>query len=218
MVIYTIITTAIFAYLIGGMMFAIILTKAFKGFDVREKGSNNAGTTNVIRTSGWKMGGITFVLDVLKGSIAVLLAYVTHKITGVNVEILAAVAGIFVILGHTFPLLFGFKGGKGVATVLGVMLVINPMIVAIAFIFGLVLIAFTKIVSIASITGALLFPVLSLFLYPQTTPIVKDIEGSPLVYTVFSILVALLIIYNHRTNIKKLKQGQENKLSFGKKG
>ena len=117
---------AVIAYLIGSISFSVIISKKMAGFDVREKGSGNAGSTNVLRTVGKKAAAITLICDVLKGVIAILIAMIIGNIfKNVDKELIVQIAGIAVVLGHTFPIFFGFKGGKGVATSLGVLLMSN---------------------------------------------------------------------------------------------
>ena len=119
MIVYVIM--AIIAYLIGSINFSVIFSKKFAGFDVREKGSGNAGSTNVLRSVGKKAAALTLVLDVLKGIVSVIIAIILGNIIpDMNKELLVQIAGIAVVLGHTFPVFFGFKGGKGVATSLGI--------------------------------------------------------------------------------------------------
>lgn len=193
------------AYLLGSINFAIIFSKKFAGFDVREKGSKNAGTTNVLRTVGKKAAVLTLLCDILKGVAAVIVAMLAANIWDeVDVDTLKYLAGFFAIVGHTFPVYYGFKGGKGVATSLGVLLVVNPQIGLSCLVFALVIMIATRWVSLGSIMAALLFPIL--------TVIMTDNFGAKLI----SILIGLLVIFNHRTNIKRLKQGTENKLSFKK--
>ena len=119
---YIIVT--IIAYLLGSISFSVIISKKIAGFDVREKGSGNAGTTNVLRTVGKKASIITLICDVLKGVVAILVAYIAGLILKDSVDraLLIQLAGLAVIIGHTFPIFFGFKGGKGIATALGVLL------------------------------------------------------------------------------------------------
>lgn len=196
---------ALIAYLLGSINFAIIFTKKFAGFDVREKGSKNAGTTNVLRTVGKKAAALTLICDILKGVVAVLVAMLAAKIWNeADAEVLKYLAGIFAIIGHTFPVYYGFKGGKGVATSLGVLLVVNPQIGGICLVFALVIMIATRWVSLGSIAAATLFPILTIFM--------TENFGAK----VISVLIGLLVIFNHRTNIKRLKNGTENKLSFKK--
>ena len=203
------IVVAILSYLIGSINFSIIISKKVAGFDVREKGSGNAGTTNMLRTVGKKAALITLVCDILKGVISILLALLIGKIAKeANNSILVQIAGILVIIGHTFPIFFKFKGGKGVATAVGVLLTTNWQIGLICLIFGLVLIALTRMVSLGSITAAILFPILVLFI--KTNYIV---EGN---YFIYSLIIAVMVVFNHRENVKRLLNGTENKISFKK--
>ena len=203
------IVVAILSYLIGSINFSIIISKKVAGFDVREKGSGNAGTTNMLRTVGKKAALITLVCDILKGVISILLALLIGKIAKeANNSILVQIAGILVIIGHTFPIFFKFKGGKGVATAVGVLLTTNWQIGLICLIFGLVLIALNRMVSLGSITAAILFPILVLFI--KTNYIV---EGN---YFIYSLIIAVMVVFNHRENVKRLLSGTENKLSFKK--
>ena len=198
---------AIIAYLIGSVNFSIIISKKMAGFDVREKGSGNAGSTNVLRTVGKKAAALTLVCDCLKGVVAILIAFIVGKIfANLDSSLLVQLAGIFVILGHTFPVFFKFKGGKGVATSLGVLLLINWQIGLICLVFALVLMALTRFVSLGSVGAAILFPVLTIFINTNYL-----VPGN---YILFGIIIAALVIFNHRTNVKRLLKGNENKLSF----
>ena len=193
------------AYLLGSINFAIIFSKKFAGFDVREKGSKNAGTTNVLRTVGKKAAALTLLFDILKGVVAVLFASIAANIWNeADTEVLKYLAGLFAIIGHTLPIYYGFKGGKGVATSLGVLLVVNPQIGIICLVFALIIMIATRLVSLGSILAATLFPVLTVFM--------TENSGAKII----SILIGLLVIFNHRSNIKRLKEGTENKLSFKK--
>ena len=155
MIVYILI--AIIAYLIGSVNFSVILSKKFAGFDVREKGSGNAGTTNMLRSVGKKAAAITLICDILKGVVAIGIAILLGYIPDMNKELLLQIAGIAVILGHTFPVFFGFKGGKGVATSLGVLLLSNWQIGLICLVFALVLMILTRMVSVGSCAAAILF-------------------------------------------------------------
>ena len=197
------ILVALVAYLIGSINFAIIFSKKFAGFDLRERGSKNAGTTNVLRTVGKKAAILTLICDMLKGVVSVLLAMLVAKIwTETDLEILKYLAGLMAILGHTYPIYYGFKGGKGVATSLGVLLIVNPQIGLICLVFALTIMAFTRWVSLGSILAAILFPILTIFMV--------DNMGAKII----SILIGALVVFNHRTNISRLKNGTENKLSL----
>ena len=206
---------AIIAYLIGSVNFSILISKKKAGFDIREKGSGNAGTTNMLRSVGKGAALITLILDILKGVVTVLIAifysFILYKAFDVNLNsaLLVQIAGIFVILGHTFPIYFGFKGGKGVATTLGILLVTNWHVGLICLVFALVLIAITKMVSVGALGAAILFPVLTIF--SDQISFIKP--GS---YIIYSIVIAIIVCFNHRANIQRLMNGTENKISFKK--
>ena len=198
---------AIIAYLIGSINFSVILSKKMAGFDVREKGSGNAGTTNMLRSVGKKAAAITLICDILKGVLAILIAMAIGRIfENSNGALLVQVAGVAVILGHTFPIFFKFKGGKGVATSLGVLIMSNWQIGLICLVFALILIALTQMVSVGSIAAAILYPVLTLFI-PQN----YIVSGN---YLIYSIVLAVIIVFNHRENVKRLLNGTENKISL----
>ena len=209
MVVYCII--AIIAYLIGSINFSVIISKKFAGFDVREKGSGNAGTTNMLRSVGKGAALLTLICDILKGVIAIVIAIIVGNIAkDIDKARLVQIAAIAVVIGHTFPIFFGFKGGKGIATSLGIILMTNWQIGLICLVFGLVLIALTQMVSLGSCAAAVLFPVLTLFI--KDNYIVS--EGSS--YFIYSIILAAIVLYNHRSNIKRMLSGTENKISFKK--
>ncbi len=210
----TYIIIAVIAYLIGSINFSIILSKRMAGFDIREKGSGNAGTTNMLRAVGKKAAVITLICDILKGVVSILIAVLAGKIVkNLDNALLVQLAGIFVIIGHTFPVFFKFKGGKGIATALGVLLMINWQIGLICLIFALVLMALTKMVSVGSIAAAILFPILVAFIDQNY---IVPTSNSNWSYLVFSIIVALLVIFNHRANVQRILNGTENRLSFKK--
>lgn len=201
---------AIIAYLIGSVNFSVILSKKMAGFDLREKGSGNAGTTNMLRTVGKGAAALTLICDVLKGVVAIGIAILMGK-AGADIDkaLLVQIAGIAVVLGHTFPIFFQFKGGKGVATSLGVLLLSNWQIGLICLVFGLLLIILTRMVSLGSCAAAVLYPVLTLFIHEHY--IVS--EGND--YFIYSILLAIIVLWNHRANIKRIMSGTENRISFG---
>ena len=205
------IIVAIIAYLIGSINFSVIISKKIAGFDVREKGSGNAGSTNMLRSVGKGAAALTLLCDVLKGVVAILIAIgIGNLVQSADKGLLVQIAGIAVVIGHTFPIFFGFKGGKGVATSLGILLMTNWQIGLICLVFALVLMALTQMVSLGSCAAAVLFPVLTLF--------IKDhyivAEGGS--YFIYSLILAVIVLYNHRSNIKRMLNGTENKLSFKK--
>ncbi len=206
---------AIIAYCIGSINFSIIISKKMAGFDIREKGSGNAGTTNMLRAVGKKAAAITLLCDVLKGVVAIVISIIIgNMVQGANKELLLQIAGIAVVIGHTFPIFFSFKGGKGVATSLGILLMSNWQIGLICLVFAIVLMALTKMVSLGSCGAAVLFPVLTLFINQNYTILTEGKKGSN--YLIYSIILAVIVLYNHRSNIKRLLNGTENKISFKK--
>ena len=205
------IVTAIIAYLIGSINFSVIFSKKMAGFDIREKGSGNAGTTNMLRAVG-KMGAlVTLLCDILKGIVAILIAmFIGWAFQVENQSLLVQIAGIAVVLGHTFPVFFGFKGGKGVATSLGILIMSNWQIGLICLVFAIVLMALTRMVSLGSCAAAVLFPVLTLFIKDHY--IVTQGSG----YFIYSVILAGIVLFNHRSNIQRILAGEENKISFSK--
>lgn len=213
MIVYILI--AIIAYCIGSINFSVIFSKKFAGFDVREKGSGNAGTTNMLRSVGKKAAAITLVCDILKGVVAIGIAILAGNVfSNLDRELLVQIAGVAVVLGHTFPVFFQFKGGKGVATSLGILLMTNWQIGLICLVFALVLMALTRMVSVGSCAAAILFPILTLFIDTNYTVLTEGKSGST--YFVYSVILAVIVLYNHRSNIKRLLSGTENKISFKK--
>ena len=203
----------IIAYLLGSLNFGIILSKAIFHEDIRNSGSGNAGSTNMLRTYGKKIAALTLALDMLKGAIAVIIG---SLILGCDYPIDGtAIAGLFVVIGHMFPCFFGFKGGKGVATTGMIMLVTRPMIFLIAMTAFLIIVIGTKYVSLGSVVGAMLYPIL---LYRLDT---YKIDGTSGVggngwNVLCATLIMLLVVFMHRSNLKRLMEGKESKISFGK--
>ena len=208
------ILVAVIAYLIGSINCSILISKKMAGFDVREKGSGNAGTTNVLRTVGKKAAALTLLGDILKGVVSVLVAVLVGTLVpDINRAILVELAAFFAAIGHAYPIYFGFKGGKAVATSLGILLVVNWKIGLICLLFGVLIIALTRMVSLGSITGAVLFAVLTIFIHDSY------IAGIPYDYTfiIFGFALASFVIFKHRSNLKRIIAGNENKISFSKK-
>lgn len=213
MAVYIII--AIISYLIGSINFSVILSKRIAGFDIREKGSGNAGSTNMLRSVGKGAAALTLICDILKGVVAIGIAIIFgNMVPDSNKELLLQIAGIMVIIGHTFPVFFGFKGGKGVATSLGVLLLSNWQIGLICLVFALVLMALTRMVSLGSCTAAVLFPVLTLFINQNYTVLTEGKSGN--VYFIYSVILAAIVLFNHRENIKRIYEGTENRLGSKK--
>lgn len=196
---------AVIAYAIGSVNFSIIFSKKFAGFDVREKGSGNAGSTNMLRSVGKGPAALTLICDILKGVVAILLAVGIGKIASeVRPEILVQIAGVFVVIGHTFPVYFGFRGGKGVATSLGILLLVNWQIGLICLVFALAIMVLTRMVSLGSVMVSILFPVLTIFITENYI-----VDGN---YIIFGLIMAVIVIFNHRSNIKRIYNGEEHKI------
>jgi glycerol-3-phosphate acyltransferase PlsY len=200
MEILILIITGIIAYFIGSVSFSYIFTKKIKNQDIREKGSGNAGTTNVLRSYGWKMGLLTLLCDLLKGVVAALIGLWIAGTSGLYL------ASIFVIVGHNWSVYLKFRGGKGIAATTGVLLVIMPIPTIIIFGVCVFIVYLTKIMSVGSIIGLIASAAASFFVRPDDT-----------FMHITVIIIALLGIFSHRENIKRLMHGDENKLSVSKK-
>ncbi|MDB6154022.1 MAG: acyl-phosphate glycerol 3-phosphate acyltransferase [Chthoniobacteraceae bacterium] len=207
----------VIAYFLGSIPFGLIIART-QGIDIREHGSRNIGATNVWRVLGKKWGLITFILDVLKGVVAVLLAkwIAAHVFPIANQDLTFAgiTAALGCIIGHTFPVWLGFKGGKGVATSLGVILGMMPLASLIVLaIWGLVF-KTTRYVSLASIAGAVALPVVVMALLLLPLPNALGLHGWGNFY--FACAAALLVIRRHRENITRLVEGTENRFGTPK--
>lgn len=193
----------IVAYLIGSIPTAVWVSKAFFGVDIRDYGSGNAGATNTYRVLGVKWGTFVMVVDMLKGVLAtflylVLPRYINDDYQHIN---LMVGLGLAAVLGHIFPIWAGFKGGKGVATVFGMVLAIQPIVALYVVIVFILVLYVTRFVSLSSILASIAFPVLILVIFNEPEHL----------YRVFAIAVALLVILTHQKNINRLLQGNESK-------
>lgn len=199
---------AVGSYLLGSVSWSVIISRVFFHKDVRNFGSGNAGMTNVLRTFGKGAAALVTVGDFSKSIITVAVSRVAFAhFFGQTLFDIGYIAGIFTILGHLYPLYFGFKGGKGVLTALGMVLVINWRVFLIVMAVCIPLAFLVKIVSLASLVGAVLYPI--------ATYVVLLLTGRPaLVDTICSAVIGLIVIYMHRVNIKRLINGTEYK--FGK--
>ena len=186
---------AVVAYLLGNISPSIIMSR-LKGSDIREHGSGNAGTTNMLRTYGKKAAALTLVIDVIKGAAAVLIGRAVGGETG------ACVAVVAVICGHIWPCFYGFKGGKGVAASLGALLALSPRLALAVAVIAIAVMAVTRMVSAGSVAAAVSLPFLSLWLARPFFP--------------FSVVMALIVIFKHRSNIGRIMRGEESKLDFSK--
>jgi glycerol-3-phosphate acyltransferase PlsY len=196
--------TLILSYLLGSVATAVWTGKLFHGIDVREHGSGNAGATNVIRILGWKTGIPVLLIDVLKGWVAAMLP-VFFTLGGEGIALLTnyqILAGVAVVIGHIFPIFAGFHGGKGVATIFGVLLAIHPLLTISCMGVFLCVMLITGYVSLSSMSAGVAFPIFLLLFF--NTP--------SLFFKIFSILVAIALIYTHRKNILRLLKGEETKL------
>jgi len=206
----TILLITIISYLLGSIPFGIIVCKLWKGIDIREYGSKNPGATNVYRVIGPIPALIVLLLDISKGLIATLLiSRISLDQPVLNHTSLMIIAGLVVILGHIFPIFAFFKGGKGVATGLGVLISLAPVELVLALLLFLIIVAITRYVSLGSLSSAL-FILLALIFekYYLHKPVADELLIAVLVLNIF-------ISYTHRSNIKRLLNGTENK--FGKK-
>lgn len=200
------------SYLLGSFPTAIVTGKLLRGIDVREHGSGNAGATNVFRVLGWKAGLFVLLVDMAKGFIATVLVY-KLAVGAVNMQpvILQIIAGMSAVFGHIWTVFAGFKGGKGVGTGAGMIVGLVPQAVLTGLVVFIVVFALTRYVSLGSITASLTIPIYLflekyLFHHPVETPIL-----------ILGVLVPLLILYTHRSNIQRLLQGTENRIEFKKK-
>jgi glycerol-3-phosphate acyltransferase PlsY len=197
--------TLALAYLLGSIPFGYLLVRLFRKEDIRDVGSGNIGATNVARSGGKGLGILTLLLDLLKGLAAVLIArHLAPGPPGFPSDI-AVAAGIAAVLGHVFPIWLRFKGGKGVATALGVFLALAWPAAVCALVVFLVVFAFTRFVSLASIAAAVLLPLFALMWMPDRSQL----------YVSGVIFLALLVISKHHSNITRLMQGKESR--FGSK-
>jgi glycerol-3-phosphate acyltransferase PlsY len=204
MSIVNILLTLLLSYLVGSIATAVWVGKIFHGVDVREHGSGNAGATNVIRVLGWKTGVPVLLIDVLKGWGAAMLP-IFINLAGDGTALLTnfqILAGLAAILGHIFPVFAGFRGGKGVATIFGVLMAIHPLLTLSCLGVFLVVLLISGYVSLSSMSAGVAFPIF-LFLFFDTPS---------LFFKVFSIIVAIALIFTHMKNISRLLKGEESKL------
>ncbi|MBR2570618.1 MAG: glycerol-3-phosphate 1-O-acyltransferase PlsY [Clostridia bacterium] len=190
---------AVIGYLLGNFQTGVIVSKRLGNFDVRERGSGNAGTTNVLRTMGWLPSVLTMLGDILKGALGALFGLLLMGRTG------ACVGGLCAILGHNWPALYNFRGGKGIATSEGAILVLDPLIALCLLVCQSAVLAATHIMSVASIVSCILNFVLTLLWHRAEIP-----------YIAFSAIAMLLALFSHRQNIVRLVNRRENALDFGK--
>ena len=194
------------AYMIGSIPTALIISRKFFGIDIREYGSGNMGATNTFRVLGSKYGTIVMVCDILKGMAAValynLLPFYLHQGSGLERTNFMIGLGLSAVLGHVFPIWAEFKGGKGVATLFGMILAIQPVIAGSCVAVFLIVLYLTRFVSLSSILAGLMLPVSVLWIWNE----------HEILYRIFALFVALLIILTHQKNIGKLLRGVESRI------
>ncbi|MBI9069193.1 MAG: glycerol-3-phosphate 1-O-acyltransferase PlsY [Salinivirgaceae bacterium] len=200
------INLCIIAYLLGSIPSSVWIGKKFYNIDVRKHGSGNAGTTNTFRVLGILPGIIVFILDIFKGWLAVSLIHLAHNYIPdtarfVNFQLFLGALAVF---GHIFPIYVGFKGGKGVATLLGIVLAIHPLAALISLAVFSVVLLVSKYVSLSSMIAGFVFPFVLIFIFKET--IISLI--------VFSVLISILLILTHQKNIVRLLAREENKVRF----
>lgn len=190
----------LFAYLMGSIPFGLILSKKFAKIDIRDHGSKNIGSTNVLRIAGKKLAAITLLLDFIKGIIPIILA------DKLGLEEVRFAVGFTSVIGHIFPIWIGFKGGKGVATGAGVLLYLIPIIGILALVIWGIIFYYTKTSSISSISAVASINITSILIY----------GFSNFDNVLFCFMLSLVIIYKHQDNIKRILNGSENPIDGGK--
>lgn len=192
------------AYLIGSIPTAVWISKRFFNIDIRDYGSGNSGATNTFRVLGKKWGSIVMLIDVLKGVIATSLYialpfYVNNELQRTNLMI---GLGLAAVLGHIFPIWAGFRGGKGVATLLGMAVAIQPVVAVCCLIVFMIVLTLTRFVSFSSILAGISFMVFILFIFNEKETL----------YRIFAVLVALMVVLTHQKNIGRIVRGTESKI------
>jgi len=194
----------IIAYLIGSIPTALLISNKFFGIDIREYGSGNMGATNAFRILGPKYGTIIMILDILKGMLAVSLFYflpyyLSNELERTNFMM---ALGLSAVMGHIFPIFANFKGGKGVATLLGMLIAVQPIVAVCCVVVFLIVLYFTRYVSLSSILGAIMLPISVLWIWNE----------HELSYRIFALLVAFIVLITHQKNIGRLIKGDESRI------
>jgi acyl phosphate:glycerol-3-phosphate acyltransferase len=193
----------LFGYLLGSIPVGLVLARLFSKVDPRKTGSQNIGATNVFRTAGKKLGVLTLIGDAMKGAIPVWIAaqwVPDHSQWGMSRDLWIAIVGLSPFLGHIFPIFLGFRGGKGVATALGVYLAISPIAVLLECLLFAGIVWRWRFISLASLSCAITIPIL-----------IAYFRSASQAYFILSVVIAALILYRHQSNISRLLQGTENK-------
>lgn len=219
---YLLFLIVLLSYLIGSIPNSIIVSKLVKGIDIRDYGSGNAGGTNVYRILGWKYGLLVILLDALKGALAVIFVARLHygnmpfenATPFDDFTLIQIIAGLAAVVGHIWTIFAGFRGGKGIATALGMLLTIITVDMLVAIAVFILVVLLTKYISLGSILGAVSVPII---LMVRENIFHVDIPGYHIVLP-FSIGISLLIMYTHRSNLSRIFKGKENRINlFGNK-
>ncbi len=204
-----VILTAAQGYLLGSLCFGIIFTRLLAHKDIRTMGSGNAGMANVLRSVGTLAGVLTGIGDFLKGALAIVFGRMLFAAAGLDPYTGSCLAALCVVLGHLFPVYFGFRGGKGVMASAGVLLLLNPLALLVLAVIFAVEFAICRIMSLCSITVAALYPVVNL--------VCALLRGEEALFsTLFAAVMGGAVIWMHRSNIKRLRAGTESKLVIKK--
>lgn len=215
-IVFSLIFTVVFSYLIGSVNSAITVCKVSKKDDIRNHGSKNAGLTNMLRVYGKNAALATLLCDLAKGVVAVVVCrlVVTRAldVTFFNNKLfIGYIAGLFVMLGHIFPVFYGFHGGKGVLIAATTLIAIDPLTCLFAVIVFAIVLVITRYVSVSSISAAVSYPIFTIIIQS-----LRHIDGA-WQNMIMACVIAIMIIYMHKSNIKRLREGTENKFSFGSK-
>ena len=206
---FVVILLGLLAYVLGSVPSAVWIGKAYYGVDVREHGSNNAGATNTFRVLGVRAGSIVLFLDALKGATAANLAWFIPELYPDNERFVTyqILFGILAVVGHIFPLFAKFKGGKGIATLLGMVLALDWQLALVCLGLFVIILLLTRYVSLSSMISTISFPIFAVYLFHKEQPLL----------IAFGITMAFLVVLMHKKNIRKLLNGEENKANILKK-
>ena len=195
------------SYITGSFPTSIVMTRVIKNIDIREHGSGNAGATNVFRVLGWKYAILVLAFDIFKGWLptAVYATIIFQKLPVPDQGLVQILCGCAAVIGHIYPIFTGFKGGKGVGSLIGVLLALFPLAFLLCLLVGVVVITTTGYVSLGSISAGIALPIIILIL-PRLGLISPNLS-----LVVFSLLVPWVIIYTHRSNISRIRNGTENR-------
>ncbi len=207
------VVAAVASYFLGSLNFAIIISGRTYKQDIRNFGSKNAGMTNMMRTYGRKAAGLTFLGDTMKAIVACLIGYALLGNLG------AYIAGTASVIGHMYPIFYKFKGGKGVVTAAVTMCMCNPFVFLIVASLYAIIVGFTRYISLGAVMCMLMYPFILAGVDSWLLPAIQlgdsdPVSGSP--YAIFALLIAVLVIYKHKENIKRLRAGTESKFVFKK--